>query len=69
MLMKRKAVVIWMQKNVFHKRGEMIAIVKTSNHKSQKATNMEKPMWNKNITCIVVVITTKDIEKVSLYEM
>lgn len=47
----------------------MIAIVKTSNHKSQKATNMEKPMWNKNITCIEVVITTEDIEKVSLYEM
>ena len=51
-------------------RGEkMIAIVKTSNHKSQKAANMEKLMWNKNITCIEVVITTEDIEKVSLYEM
>lgn len=51
-------------------RGEkMIAIVKTSNHKSQKATNMEKPMWNKNVTYIEVVITTEDIEKVSLYEM
>ena len=47
----------------------MIAVVKTSNHKSQKATNMKKLMWNKNVTCIEAVITTEDIEKISLYEM
>lgn len=51
-----------MQRISFH-RGKMIAIMK---HLITKpATNMERPMWNKNITCIEVVITTEDIENVS----